>query len=80
MPAVQTDNLLFLSGMLATSGHAATVVGVVGKNLDVKAGREAAYTAALDAAGTHEEAARIVEPREPRREARRVRCGDARVY
>jgi len=48
VPAVQTGNLLFLSGMLATSGHTATVVGVVGKNLDVKAGREAAYTAALN--------------------------------
>jgi enamine deaminase RidA (YjgF/YER057c/UK114 family) len=46
--AVQTGNLLFLSGMLATSGHMATVVGVVGKDLDVKAGREAAYTAALN--------------------------------
>jgi hypothetical protein len=34
--------------MLATSGHAATVVGIVGKDLDVKAGREAAYTAALN--------------------------------
>ena len=31
VPAVQTGNLLFLSGMLATSGHAAAVVGVVGK-------------------------------------------------
>src|SRR5208282_4663201 len=48
VPAVQTGNLLFLSGMLATSGHAATIVGVVGKDLDVKAGREAAYTAALN--------------------------------
>src|ERR1700730_3293948 len=48
VPAVQTGNLLFLSGMLATSGHTATVVGVVGKGLDVKAGREAAYTAALN--------------------------------
>src|ERR1700733_2469466 len=48
VPAVQTGNLLFLSGMLATSGHAATVVGVVGKDLDVKAGREAAHTAALN--------------------------------
>ena len=48
VPAVQTGNLLFLSGMLATSGHRATVVGVVGKDLDVKAGREAAYTAALN--------------------------------
>src|SRR6476646_992588 len=49
VPAVQTGNLLFLSGMLATSGHTARVVGVVGKNLDLKAGREAAYTAALNA-------------------------------
>jgi enamine deaminase RidA (YjgF/YER057c/UK114 family) len=48
VPAVQTGNLLFLSGMLATSGHSATMVGVVGKNLDVKAGREAANTAALN--------------------------------
>src|ERR1700722_17510218 len=48
VPAVQTGNLLFLSGMLATSGHKATQVGIVGKNLDVKAGREAAYTAALN--------------------------------
>jgi len=48
-PAVQTGNLLFLSGMLATSGHTATIVGVVGKDLDVTAGREAAYTAALNA-------------------------------
>src|SRR5438874_13771624 len=49
VPAVQTGNLLFLSGVLATSGHAATVVGIVGKDLDVKAGREAAAAAALNA-------------------------------
>ena len=49
VPAVQTDNLLFLRGMLATSGHAATVVGVVGKDLDVKAGQQAVHTAALNA-------------------------------
>ncbi len=49
VPAVQTGNLLFLSGMLATSGHAATAVGVVGKDLDVEAGRKAAYVAALNA-------------------------------
>ena len=48
VPAVQTGTLLFLSGMLATSGHTARVVGIVGKDLDVKAGREAAYTAALN--------------------------------
>jgi len=49
VPAVQTGNLLFLSGMLATAGHTATVAGTVGKDLDVTAGREAAYTAALNA-------------------------------
>jgi enamine deaminase RidA (YjgF/YER057c/UK114 family) len=49
VPAVQTGNLLFLSGMLATSGHAATVAGIVGKDLDVNAGRKAAHTAALNA-------------------------------
>src|SRR4051812_4637232 len=49
VPAVRTGNLLFLSGMLATSGHAATAVGVVGKDLDVSAGRAAAYTAGLNA-------------------------------
>ena len=47
--AVQTDNLLFLSGMLATSSHTAVAIGVVAKDLDVKAGREAATTAALNA-------------------------------
>ncbi len=49
VPAVQTGNLLFLSGMLATLGHSATVVGVVGKSLDIKTGQEAARTAALNA-------------------------------
>jgi enamine deaminase RidA (YjgF/YER057c/UK114 family) len=48
VPAVQTGDLLFLSGMLATVGHATTVVGVVGKDVDVKTGRDAAYTAALN--------------------------------
>ena len=33
VPAAQTRNLLFLSGMLVTSGHTATVVGVVGIDL-----------------------------------------------
>jgi enamine deaminase RidA (YjgF/YER057c/UK114 family) len=49
VPAVQTGSLLFLSGILATSGHTATAAGIVGKELDVKTGREAAYTAALNA-------------------------------
>lgn len=46
--AVQTGNLLFLSGMLASSEHGGTTVGVLGKHLDVSAGRGAAYTAALN--------------------------------
>src|SRR5262249_33602510 len=31
-----------------TSGHTTTMVGIVGKDLDVKADRQAAYTAALN--------------------------------
>jgi enamine deaminase RidA (YjgF/YER057c/UK114 family) len=49
VPAVRSGNLLFLSGMLATSGHAVKIAGTVGKNLDMKAGREAARIAAMNA-------------------------------
>jgi enamine deaminase RidA (YjgF/YER057c/UK114 family) len=47
--AVQTGNLLFLSGMLPTEGHGATFIGRVGAELDVEAGRNAARLAALNA-------------------------------
>ncbi|MGA7816125.1 RidA family protein [Caballeronia sp.] len=47
--AVQTGNLLFLSGMLPTEGRGAKIVGRVGAELDVEAGREAARLAALNA-------------------------------
>jgi enamine deaminase RidA (YjgF/YER057c/UK114 family) len=46
--AVQTGNLLFLTGMLPTEGHAAKFIGRVGAELDVEAGRNAAYLAALN--------------------------------
>jgi enamine deaminase RidA (YjgF/YER057c/UK114 family) len=46
--AVQTGNLLFLSGMLPTEGHGAKFVGRVGAELDVEAGRQAAQLAALN--------------------------------
>jgi enamine deaminase RidA (YjgF/YER057c/UK114 family) len=46
--AVQTGNLLFLSGMLPTEGHAAKIIGRVGAELDVEAGRKAAYLATLN--------------------------------
>jgi enamine deaminase RidA (YjgF/YER057c/UK114 family) len=47
--AVQTGNLLFLSGMLPTEGHSVKFAGRVGAELDVEAGRKAAHLAALNA-------------------------------
>jgi enamine deaminase RidA (YjgF/YER057c/UK114 family) len=47
--AVQTGNLLFLTGMLPTEGRGAKFIGRVGAELDVEAGRRAAYLAALNA-------------------------------
>jgi enamine deaminase RidA (YjgF/YER057c/UK114 family) len=46
--AVQTGNLLFLSGMLPTEGRGAKFIGRVGAELDVEAGRRAARLAALN--------------------------------
>jgi enamine deaminase RidA (YjgF/YER057c/UK114 family) len=46
--AVQTGNLLFLTGMLPTEGGAAKFIGRVGAELDEKAGRKAAHLAALN--------------------------------
>jgi len=46
--AVQTGNLLFLTGMLPTEGHRAKFVGRVGAELDLEAGRKAAHLAALN--------------------------------
>jgi enamine deaminase RidA (YjgF/YER057c/UK114 family) len=46
--AVQTGNLLFLSGMLPTEGRGAKFIGRIGSELDVQAGRAAARLAALN--------------------------------
>ena len=46
--AVQTGNLLFLSGMIPTEGHEAKFIGRVGAELDLDAGNKAAYLAALN--------------------------------
>ena len=46
--AVQTGNLLFLTGMLPTEGRVAKFVGRVGAELDVEAARKAACLAALN--------------------------------
>jgi enamine deaminase RidA (YjgF/YER057c/UK114 family) len=47
--AVQTGNLLFLTGMLPTEGRAAKFIGRVGAELDVEAASKAAHLAALNA-------------------------------
>jgi enamine deaminase RidA (YjgF/YER057c/UK114 family) len=47
--AVQTSNLLFLTGMLPTVGREASFIGRIGAELDVQTGRKAAYLAALNA-------------------------------
>ena len=46
--AVQSGRLLFLTGMLPTEGGQARFLGRVGAELDVEAGRQAAYLAALN--------------------------------
>jgi len=46
--AVQTGNLLFLSGMLPTEGDGAKFIGRIGAELDVEAGRAAARLAVLN--------------------------------
>jgi len=47
--AVQTNNLLFLTGMLPTEGRAPAFIGRVGAELDVDTARKAARLAALNA-------------------------------
>jgi enamine deaminase RidA (YjgF/YER057c/UK114 family) len=46
--AVQTGNLLFLTGMMPTEGRTAKFIGRVGAELNVEAGRQAAHLAALN--------------------------------
>ena len=47
--AVQTGNLLFLTGMLPTEGRRATLTGRIGAEIDVAGGSKAARLAALTA-------------------------------
>src|SRR6266852_127216 len=47
--AVQTGNMLFLTGMLPTAGREAKFIGRIGAELDVQTGRKAAYMAAVNA-------------------------------
>jgi enamine deaminase RidA (YjgF/YER057c/UK114 family) len=48
VPAVQTGNLLFLTGMLPTVGHEPKFLGRAGKELNAEQARSAAYAAALN--------------------------------
>ena len=48
VPAVQTGNLLFLTGMLPTVGHEPKFLGRAGKELDADQSRRAAHAAALN--------------------------------
>jgi enamine deaminase RidA (YjgF/YER057c/UK114 family) len=50
--AVQTGNLLFLTGMLPTEGREAKFIGRVGAEVDVETGRKAAQLAALNVLAT----------------------------
>ena len=53
--AVQTGSLLFLTGMLPLVGGKPKYFGRVGAELDLEAGRDAAYTACLNALATAKE-------------------------
>ena len=46
--AVQTGNLLFLTGILPTEGREAKFIGRLGAEVDVETGRKAAHLAALN--------------------------------
>jgi enamine deaminase RidA (YjgF/YER057c/UK114 family) len=53
--AVQTGNLLFLTGMLPTEGREAKFIGRLGAEVDVETGRKAAHLAALNALAVAQE-------------------------
>jgi enamine deaminase RidA (YjgF/YER057c/UK114 family) len=53
--AVQTGNLLFLSGMLPVVDHKPKYLGRLGKEVDAEMGRDAVRTAALSALATARE-------------------------
>ena len=46
---VQSGRLLFLSGMLPVVNHKPKFVGRLGKELDAESGRDALYTASMNA-------------------------------
>ena len=59
--AVQTGNLLFLSGMLPTEGREAKIVGRIGAELDVEAGCQVARLATLNVLAVAKERLRSLD-------------------
>ena len=49
VPALETENRLFISGMLPVKNGAAAFVGRVGQELDIESGRKAAQLAVVNA-------------------------------
>jgi hypothetical protein len=72
VPAVQTGNLLFLSGMLATAGHSVKVAGMQGPRRE--GGPRRRTHGRAQRAYPHPEAVRFVEPCKPRCPALCLRC------
>jgi hypothetical protein len=70
--AVQTGDLLFLSGMLPTEGHRAKFVGRIGAELDLEAGRKAAHLGGAQCPGCRGEALGVARQSDTNRPARRV--------
>jgi len=70
--AVQTGNMLFLTGMLPTAGREAKFVGRIGAELDVKTGHMAAYLAAVNALAVARQHLGIAGQSYANRSARRV--------
>jgi hypothetical protein len=71
--AVQTGNLLFLTGMLPTEGRGAKFIGRVGAELDVEVGRKAARLATLNVLAVARKTFGIARQSNADRPARRVR-------
>ena len=70
--AVQTGNLLFLTGMLPTEGRAAKFVGRIGAELDVEAGRQSRSSRGAQSARRRARISGIARQGDANRPARRV--------
>ena len=72
--AVQTGNLIFLTGMLPTVGREAKFIGRLGAELDVEACHKAARLAVLNTLAVARQHLASLEQSKADRAARRLRC------